>query len=58
VTGSTARRTTLPLTATAMVAATGDSYYGLWYPIVVSIMTVVVGAIFLRDNRDRDIHYD
>ena len=30
----------LPLTATAMVAATGDIYYGLWYPIVVAVMTL------------------
>jgi MFS family permease len=45
----------LPLTATAMVAATGDIYYGLWYPIVVALMTVVVGAIFLRETRERDI---
>ncbi len=45
----------LPLLATAMVAASGDIYYGLWYPIVVALMTVVVGAIFLRDNKDRDL---
>ena len=45
----------LPLTATAMVAATGDIYYGLWYPIVVSVMTVIVGAIFLSETRTRDI---
>jgi Sugar (and other) transporter len=48
----------LPLTATAMVAATGDIYYGLWYPIVVAVMTLVIGALFLRDHRDRDIHYN
>jgi len=48
----------LPLLATAMVAASGDIYYGLWYPIIVSIMTVVVGAIFLRDHKDRDIESD
>jgi MFS family permease len=49
----------LPLTATAMVAATGDIYYGLWYPIVVAIMTVVIGSIFLRETKDRDIRtYD
>src|SRR3989441_3145136 len=35
----------LPLTATAMVAATGDIYYGLWYPIVVSVMTVIIGSL-------------
>ena len=45
----------LPLLATAMVAASGDIYYGLWYPIVVALMTVVVGMLFLRDNKDRDI---
>ena len=48
----------LPLTATAMVAATGDIYFGLWYPIVVAVMTLVIGALFLRDHKDRDIHYN
>jgi MFS family permease len=46
----------LPLLATAMVAASGDIYYGLWYPIVVALMTFVIGLLFLRDNRDRDIN--
>ena len=46
----------LPLTATAMVAARGDIYYGLWYPIVVSIITFVVGSLFLRETKDRDIY--
>ena len=45
----------LPLLATAMVAATGDIYYGLWYPIVVAIMTVIIGTLFLRDTKDVDI---
>ena len=45
----------LPLTATAMVAATGDIYYGLWYPIVVALITLVVGSIFLTETRHRDI---
>ncbi len=45
----------LPLVATAMVAATGDIYYGLWYPIVVALMTLVIGAIFLSETKDRDI---
>jgi MFS family permease len=49
----------LPLTATAMVAATGDIYYGLWYPIVVAVMTVAIGSIFLSETKDRDIRtYD
>ena len=48
----------LPLTATAMVAATGDIYYGLWYPIVVALMTLVVGSLFLKEVKDRDIHHN
>ncbi|MEA2991590.1 MAG: hypothetical protein QOD40_510 [Alphaproteobacteria bacterium] len=45
----------LPLLATAVVAATGDIYYGLWYPIVVAIMTVIVGTIWLRDTKGVDL---
>jgi MFS family permease len=47
----------LPLLATAMVAATGDIYYGLWYPIVVAAITLVIGALFLRDTRSRDLEH-
>jgi MFS family permease len=47
----------LPLLATAMVAASGDIYRGLWYPIVVATVTLIVGAAFLRETRkDFDIH--
>ena len=45
----------LPLLATAVVAATGNIYNGLWYPIGVSVMTLVIGLIFLRDTRGVDI---
>jgi MFS family permease len=45
----------LPLLATAIVASTGNIYYGLWYPIVVAVMTVVIGGLFLRDTKDVDI---
>jgi MFS family permease len=48
----------LPTIAFAMVAATGDIYYGLWYPIVISVMTVVVGALFMPETKDREIHHD
>jgi len=46
----------LPLLATAMVAKAGNIYYGLWYPIVVALFTVVVGTLFLRETKDRSIH--
>jgi MFS family permease len=48
----------LPLLATALVAAKGDIYFGLWYPIIVALMTFVIGLIFLRDHKDRDIESD
>src|SRR5438552_13068900 len=41
----------LPLTATAMVAKVGNIYAGLWYPIIVSIMTVVIGVLFVREPK-------
>ena len=46
----------LPLLATAMVAAAGDIYYGLWYPIVVAAMSLVIGTLFLRETKNVDIH--
>jgi MFS family permease len=45
----------LPLLATAMVARAGNIYAGLWYPIAVSLMTVIIGALFLRETKDRSI---
>ena len=47
----------LPLVATALAAASGDIYRGLWYPIAVAVMTAIVGALFLRETpKDFDIH--
>ena len=46
----------LPLLATAMVAWSGDIYYGLWYPIVVAMITAVIGFLFLKDRKDVDLH--
>ena len=46
----------LPTTAFAMVAATGNIYYGLWYPIVVALLTVVVGVLLVKEGKDVDIH--
>ena len=46
----------LPTTAFAMVAATGNIYYGLWYPIVIAVLTVIIGVIFVKEGKDVDIH--
>jgi MFS family permease len=40
----------LPVTSFAIVAATGNIYNGLWYPIVVATITVVIGSLFLRET--------
>lgn len=45
----------LPTTAFAMVAATGNIYYGLWYPIVIAAVTVVVGVFFVKEMRGANI---
>ncbi len=47
----------LPTVAFAMVAATGDIYYGLWYPIVIAVMTAILGTFFLPETNDREIHH-
>jgi MFS family permease len=46
----------LPTTAFAIVAATGNIYNGLWYPILVALMTLVIGALFVRETKDNRIH--
>ena len=45
----------LPTTAFAMVAATGDIYYGLWYPVIVAAGTFIIGMIFVKETKDVDI---
>jgi len=45
----------LPAISFALVAATGNLYYGLWYPIAIAVMTLVVGVLFLRETKDVDI---
>lgn len=46
----------LPPTIFAIVAATGNIYSGLWYPIVIAAMTFVVGLLFMPETKDRDIY--
>jgi hypothetical protein len=45
----------LPPTAFAMVAATGDIYYGLWYPVVIALATFIIGLLFVPETHKRDI---
>jgi len=48
----------LPLLATAIVASKGNIYAGLWYPIIVAVMSFVIGSLFLRETKDRDLTAD
>jgi MFS family permease len=46
----------LPTTAFALVAFKGDIYYGLWYPIIIALITFVIGALFVRETKDNNIY--
>ena len=45
----------LPAISFALVAGTGNLYYGLWYPIGIAVMTLVIGTLFMRETKDVDI---
>jgi MFS family permease len=46
----------LPATVFAMSAAAGDIYYGLWYPIIIAAMSLVIGTLFVKDTLGTDLH--
>ena len=46
----------LPTTAFAIVAQTGNMYNGLWYPIIIASMTIVIGMLFIKETKDVDIY--
>jgi MFS family permease len=48
----------LPTTSFAIVAATGDIYSGLWYPIIIAAATLVIGMLFVRETKDNNIYAD
>jgi MFS family permease len=48
----------LPTIAFAMVAATGDIYYGLWYPIVIALVTAVIGTLFMPETHERKLDHE
>jgi MFS family permease len=46
----------LPATALAIVAQTGNMYSGLWYPIIIAVVTLVIGVLFVRETKDVNIY--
>ena len=45
----------LPTIAFAIVAATGNIYSGLWYPVIIAVITLVVGLFFLPETRGKSV---
>ena len=45
----------LPATVFAIVAWTGNIYSGLWYPVAIALMSLVIGLLFLPETKDVDI---
>jgi MFS family permease len=45
----------LPPTAFAIVAASGNIFSGLWYPVIVALITFVIGLLFIPETKNRDI---
>jgi membrane protein insertase Oxa1/YidC/SpoIIIJ len=46
----------LPPLAFALVAARGDIFSGLWYPVAIAAMTFVVGLVLIPETKDRNIY--
>jgi hypothetical protein len=48
----------LPPIAFAIVAKTGNIYSGLWYPVIVAVLTLVIGSLFVKETKNVDIRSD
>lgn len=48
----------LPTTAFAIVAASGDAYAGLWYPVIIAGATFIVGMLFMPETKGRPVHHE
>jgi MFS family permease len=46
----------VPTIAFALVSLKGDIYYGLWYPIIVAVATLIIGTLFLRETKGSSLH--
>ncbi len=48
----------LPAISFSIVAAQGNIYSGLWYPIIIASMTFIIGMLFIKETKDVDIYAD
>jgi MFS family permease len=45
----------LPATAFAIIAASGNIYAGLWYPVIIASIALIITVLFVRETKDVDI---
>jgi len=48
----------LPAVAFSVVVATGNIYFGLWYPVVIDSLAFLIGMFFVEETRGRDLYAD
>jgi hypothetical protein len=48
----------LPAVAFSLVVATGNIYYGLWYPLIVVSLSFLIGMCCVQETRGRDLDAD
>ncbi len=48
----------LPSISFALVAQKGNIYSGLWYPVIIALVTFVIGMLFVKETRNNDIYAD
>jgi hypothetical protein len=47
----------LPAIAFSIVAARGNIFSGLWYPVIIALATFVIGLIFVKETKDSDVYH-
>ncbi len=48
----------MPTTAFAIIAATGDIFAGLWYPVIIAAVTLVIGLFLLPETLGRHAQHE
>ena len=46
----------VPFVSFSMAVVKGDVYFGLWYPVLATVLSALIALIFLPETRGRDLH--
>jgi hypothetical protein len=46
----------LPAIAFSIVAARGNIYSGLWYPVIIAVLTFIIGLLFVKETKDTEVY--